>query len=50
MLAVSIGKMVMIFTISFVGYDIRSLVTQPYRTVIVCLLFLFFGMLAKELK
>jgi uncharacterized membrane protein YdjX (TVP38/TMEM64 family) len=35
MLAVSIGKMVMIFTVSFVGYDIRSLVSQPYRTAIV---------------
>ncbi|WP_423801469.1 TVP38/TMEM64 family protein [Neobacillus sp. SAB-20_R2A] len=35
MLAVCIGKMVMIFTISFIGYDIRSLVTQPFRTIIV---------------
>lgn len=41
MLAVCIGKMVMIFTISFIGYDIRSLITQPYRTVIVlCVIFL----------
>jgi len=35
MLAVMSGKMVMIFTISFVGYDIRSLLTQPLRTAIV---------------
>ncbi|MFD2443138.1 TVP38/TMEM64 family protein [Bacillus sp. CGMCC 1.16607] len=35
MLAVLIGKMVMIFTISFIGYDIRSLITQPIRTGIV---------------
>ncbi|GHH98528.1 TVP38/TMEM64 family protein [Neobacillus kokaensis] len=35
MLAVCIGKMVMIFTISFIGYDIRALITQPYRTAIV---------------
>ncbi len=35
MLAVAIGKMVMIFTISFVGYDLQSLITQPYRTGIV---------------
>lgn len=35
MLAVLTGKMVMIFTISFVGYDIRSLITQPVRTAIV---------------
>ncbi|KON89497.1 hypothetical protein AF332_23525 [Sporosarcina globispora] len=37
MLAVLTGKMVMIFTISFVGYDIRSLITQPIRTAIVAL-------------
>jgi uncharacterized membrane protein YdjX (TVP38/TMEM64 family) len=37
MLAVLTGKMVMIFTISFVGYDIKSLVTQPIRTAIVAL-------------
>lgn len=37
MLAVLTGKMVMIFTISFVGYDIRSLVTQPIRTAVVAL-------------
>ena len=35
MLAVCIGKLVMIFTLSFVGYDIHSLITQPYRTAIV---------------
>lgn len=35
MLAVITGKMVMIFTISFIGYDIVSLVRQPIRTVIV---------------
>ncbi|WP_251554376.1 TVP38/TMEM64 family protein [Neobacillus muris] len=35
MLAVVIGKMVMIFTMSFIGYDLRSLITQPYRTAIV---------------
>jgi uncharacterized membrane protein YdjX (TVP38/TMEM64 family) len=35
MLAVMTGKVVMIFTISFIGYDIRSLITQPLRTAIV---------------
>jgi uncharacterized membrane protein YdjX (TVP38/TMEM64 family) len=35
MLAVLTGKLVMIFTISFIGYDIRSLITQPLRTVLV---------------
>ncbi|MDF2039202.1 TVP38/TMEM64 family protein [Bacillus sp. CMF12] len=37
MLAVLTGKIVMIFTISFVGYDIKSLITQPIRTAIVAL-------------
>jgi len=32
-LAVLLGKMVMIFTISFIGYDIVALVRQPLRTV-----------------
>jgi uncharacterized membrane protein YdjX (TVP38/TMEM64 family) len=35
MLAALCGKMVMIFTISFIGYDIVSLVNQPHRTVFV---------------
>lgn len=35
MLAVLTGKAVMIFTMSFVGYDIKSLITQPIRTAIV---------------
>lgn len=35
MLAVLTGKMVMIFMISFIGHDIRSLITQPLRTAIV---------------
>lgn len=35
MLAVMTGKLVMIFTISFVGHDIKSLMTQPLRTAVV---------------
>ncbi|NGY70299.1 TVP38/TMEM64 family protein [Bacillus megaterium] len=31
-LAVLLGKMIMIFTISFIGYDIVALVRQPLRT------------------
>jgi uncharacterized membrane protein YdjX (TVP38/TMEM64 family) len=34
-LAVGAGKMVMIFIISFVGYDITSLIHKPLKTVIV---------------
>ena len=35
MLAVMSGKLVMIFIVSFIGYDIQSLLTQPFRTAIV---------------
>ena len=38
MLAVLTGKAVMIFTMSFIGYDVISLVKQPVRTGIVCLI------------
>jgi uncharacterized membrane protein YdjX (TVP38/TMEM64 family) len=34
-LAVLTGKMVMIFIISFIGYDIKSLIEQPIRSAIV---------------
>lgn len=35
LLTVMAGKFVMVFMISFVGYDIRALFTQPLRTAIV---------------
>lgn len=35
MLAVLAGKAVMIFTMSFVGYDLQSLITKPIRTSII---------------
>lgn len=35
LLTVMAGKFVMVFIISFVGYDIRALFTQPLRTAIV---------------
>lgn len=50
MLAVSIGKMVMIFTISFVGYDLRSLITQPYRTAIVFLVIFILWYVGKRIE
>ncbi|MCA1030954.1 TVP38/TMEM64 family protein [Bacillus timonensis] len=34
-LAVLSGKLVMVFMVSFVGYDVRALVQQPIRTAIV---------------
>ncbi|KAA0547621.1 TVP38/TMEM64 family protein [Bacillus sp. BGMRC 2118] len=49
-LAVLSGKMVMIFMISFVGYDIRSLVTQPIRTGIVALFIFILWYVGKRIE
>ncbi|WP_312476770.1 TVP38/TMEM64 family protein [Neobacillus sp.] len=50
MLAVCIGKMVMIFTMSFIGYDIRSLVTKPYRTVLVLIIIFLLWYVGKRIE
>lgn len=50
MLAVGIGKMVMIFTISFIGYDIRSLITQPHRTIIVAVIIFVLWVVGKRIE
>jgi uncharacterized membrane protein YdjX (TVP38/TMEM64 family) len=50
MLAVSIGKMVMIFTISFIGYDLHALLTKPYRTVVVGLFIFILWAAGKRLE
>ena len=50
MLAVCIGKMVMIFTISFVGYDIQSLLTKPLRTVVVLLIIFILWFVGKRIE
>ncbi|WP_071459102.1 TVP38/TMEM64 family protein [Bacillus massilinigeriensis] len=50
MLAVIAGKMVMIFTISFVGYDIRSLITKPVRTAIVILIIFILWYVGKRIE
>lgn len=50
MLAVAIGKMVMIFTMSFVGYDLQSLVTQPYRTAIVFIVIFILWYVGKRIE
>lgn len=49
-LAVGIGKMVMIFTISFIGYDIHSLITQPYRTIIVLVIIFILWYVGKRIE
>ncbi|TMU88150.1 TVP38/TMEM64 family protein [Bacillus sp. BHET2] len=50
MLAVVTGKMVMIFTISFIGYDIISLVKQPMRTVIVVAIIFVLWFVGKRIE
>ncbi|CAH0344428.1 TVP38/TMEM64 family protein [Bacillus sp. CECT 9360] len=49
-LAVMAGKMVMIFTISFVGYDIVSLINQPIRTVIVLFIIFILWYVGKRIE
>jgi uncharacterized membrane protein YdjX (TVP38/TMEM64 family) len=50
MLAVLTGKLVMIFTISFIGYDIRSLITQPLRTAIVIVVIFILWYVGKKIE
>ncbi|WP_062352159.1 TVP38/TMEM64 family protein [Bacillus kwashiorkori] len=49
-LAVFTGKMVMIFTMSFVGYDIPSLIKQPIRTAIVLLIIFILWFVGKRIE
>lgn len=49
-LAVLAGKMVMIFTISFVGYDLVSLIQKPIRTVIVLLIIVILWYAGKRIE
>jgi len=50
LLAVLTGKMVMIFTISFVGHDLRSLFTQPLRTAGVVVLVFILWVVGKRIE
>ncbi|MFD2681298.1 TVP38/TMEM64 family protein [Bacillus seohaeanensis] len=50
MLAVLTGKVVMIFTISFIGYDIISLVKQPLRTAIVAGVIFVLWLVGKQVE
>jgi uncharacterized membrane protein YdjX (TVP38/TMEM64 family) len=50
MLAVLTGKIVMIFMISFIGYDIRSLITQPLRTAIVLVVIFILWYVGKRIE
>lgn len=50
MLAVLTGKIVMIFTMSFVGYDIQSLITKPLRTAIVLCVIFILWLVGKQIE
>lgn len=49
-LAVSAGKLVMIFMISFIGYDIQALITQPIRSIIAALAIFLLWLIGKFLE
>lgn len=49
-LAVLAGKMVMVFIISFIGYDIRSLIEQPIRTAIVAFVIFILWYVGKRVE
>ncbi len=44
------GKFVMIFTISFIGYDLKALLTKPIRTTIVVLIIILLWFIGKRLE
>ena len=50
MLDVCIGKMVMIFTISYIGYDLHSLLTRPLRTTVILLVIFILWFVGKRIE
>lgn len=44
------GKFVMIFTVSFIGYDLKALLTQPIRTGIVVIVVLLLWLIGKQIE
>jgi uncharacterized membrane protein YdjX (TVP38/TMEM64 family) len=49
-LAVLCGKLVMVFTVSFIGYDVRALFQQPVRTAIVGIIIAILWLVGKKLE
>lgn len=49
-LAVLLGKLVMIFTLSFIGYDLKSLIHQPFKTIFVLLLMFLLWYIGKQIE
>ncbi|MBD1380630.1 TVP38/TMEM64 family protein [Metabacillus arenae] len=50
MLAVFTGKLVMIFLISFIGHDIRSLIDQPERSAFAIIIILVMWIAGKQIE
>ena len=44
------GKLVMICTVSFIGYDLKALLTQPIRTAIVAVIVILLWFIGKRLE
>ena len=44
------GKLVMICTVSFIGYDLKALLTQPIRTAIVAVIVILLWLIGKRLE
>lgn len=49
-LAVLAGKFVMIFTVSYIGHDLDSLIKQPLKTVLVIILVLILWVVGKKVE
>jgi len=49
-LAVLCGKLVMVFTVSFIGHDIRALFQQPARSAIVAVIIAILWFVGKQLE
>src|SRR5690606_10247487 len=50
LLTLMAGKFVMVFMISYVGYDIRALFTQPIRTAVVIVVIILLYVIGKVLE
>ncbi|QFF98222.1 TVP38/TMEM64 family protein [Psychrobacillus glaciei] len=47
---VTLGKLIMILVVSFIGSDIKALVTQPIRTIIVALIIVILWFVGKSVE
>ena len=47
---VTLGKLIMIFIVSFIGSDIKALITQPIRTTIVVIIIVILWFVGKRVE